>query len=254
LILYRCLTGVLPTEAENLGQVLKIILTTQFRPVTELAPNTPPGLAKLVTHMLISERAARPQTMEQVVDALKALEWISPPSNAPSSSLRGGTESDPSSVVAAEVYTPEAQRDQPARSKRTRSGVAAAVGLLLTGTAIVALTRGRPASPDDASPDDASPNDASPDDASPDDASPDDASPNGRTGAGERPVTPSVPNPVGSPGPLFATAERTQPPAGRRPIREAPASSISVSATASVAQPSSTKPTLQGAVAKDVPF
>ena len=234
MILYRCLTGVLPTEAENLGQVLKIILTTQFRPVTELAPNTPPGLAKLVTHMLISERAARPQTMEQVVDALKALEWISPPSNAPSSSLRGGTESDPSSVVAAEVYTPEAQRDQPARSKRTRSGVAAAVGLLLTGTAIVALTRGRPASPDD--------------------ASPDDASPNGRTGAGERPVTPSVPNPVGSPGPLFATAERTQPPAGRRPIREAPASSISVSATASVAQPSSTKPTLQGAVAKDVPF
>jgi serine/threonine-protein kinase len=195
LILYQCLTGVLPTEAENLGQVLKIILTTELRPVSELAPSTPPALAKLVTQMLTSERAARPQTMQEVVDALKVLDLVSLPSSQPVE------HSDPPSVVATDGFTPEARRERRARPTRTRSGVAAAVGLLLTGTAVVALTGPRPAGPDDASPSEAGPGEPVPGEAGPD-----------PTDAGARSVAAGVSSQVVTPSAGFATsAERSLP-------------------------------------------
>jgi serine/threonine protein kinase len=62
-ILYECLTGVRPTQADNLGQVLKLLTHRSFRPMAELVSKVPPPLARLV-EQLLSERQVRPGVSE----------------------------------------------------------------------------------------------------------------------------------------------------------------------------------------------
>jgi serine/threonine protein kinase len=71
IILYQCLTGVLPTAAPNLGQVFKIILTGEFKSVRALAPDTPTDLAKVIHATLSRDRSARPSDLGGVLEALQ---------------------------------------------------------------------------------------------------------------------------------------------------------------------------------------
>ena len=64
LILYECVAGVLPTLADNIGQVFKIILTNAIRPLSEVAPETPPDISELVRRMLAPQRNDRPSLAE----------------------------------------------------------------------------------------------------------------------------------------------------------------------------------------------
>jgi len=73
LILFECLTGVLPTRADNLGQVLKIILTQDLPGVRELATDVPGELASLVDQMLRRRREERTQRMGDVVAVLASM-------------------------------------------------------------------------------------------------------------------------------------------------------------------------------------
>ncbi len=73
LVLFECLTGVLPTKADNLGQVFKIILTSDIPSIAEHAPTLPTALVKLVDKMLQRARLARPQSMGEVVDTLTSI-------------------------------------------------------------------------------------------------------------------------------------------------------------------------------------
>jgi serine/threonine protein kinase len=68
-ILYQCLSGVLPTEGENLGQVFKIITRGTIPPLAERA-NVPPEVANLVERMITRDRAIRPQTLVEVAEVL----------------------------------------------------------------------------------------------------------------------------------------------------------------------------------------
>ena len=63
-ILYECLAGRRPTEADGVGQIVKLIATEGVRPLGELAPQTPGDLAAVVDRMLSRDRAWRPPLAE----------------------------------------------------------------------------------------------------------------------------------------------------------------------------------------------
>ncbi|WP_437813409.1 serine/threonine-protein kinase [Sorangium sp. So ce1078] len=65
-ILYECLTSVRPTEAENMGKVLKRILTGSMRPIGEIAPALPADVAAMIDRMLSPDRARRPADLREV--------------------------------------------------------------------------------------------------------------------------------------------------------------------------------------------
>ncbi|HZO12521.1 MAG TPA: serine/threonine-protein kinase, partial [Polyangiaceae bacterium] len=66
LIMYRVLTGVLPTQADNVGQIMKAIVTRPFRPVEQLVVDLPPDLAELIARMLERNRDDRPASLVEV--------------------------------------------------------------------------------------------------------------------------------------------------------------------------------------------
>ncbi|WP_437590069.1 serine/threonine-protein kinase [Sorangium sp. So ce1000] len=65
-ILYECLTSVRPTEAENMGKVMKRILTGAIQPIGESAPALPADVATMIDRMLSPDRAQRPADLREV--------------------------------------------------------------------------------------------------------------------------------------------------------------------------------------------
>jgi serine/threonine-protein kinase len=63
-ILYECLAAKRPTEADNVGQVLKALAHMSFPALEAVAPSVPPGLAALVAGLL-KERSLRIPTAEE---------------------------------------------------------------------------------------------------------------------------------------------------------------------------------------------
>jgi serine/threonine-protein kinase len=70
IILYECLTGRRPTEADNLGQIIKLVTTTGIPPLDSVVPGIPADLSMLVSAMLTIARDARPALRD--VEALLA--------------------------------------------------------------------------------------------------------------------------------------------------------------------------------------
>jgi serine/threonine protein kinase len=71
-ILYECLSGARPTQAENIGQIFKIVTTGRIKPIQELVPDVDPRLARLVGRMLSREREGRPADLQEVMRVLSA--------------------------------------------------------------------------------------------------------------------------------------------------------------------------------------
>ncbi|WP_437326852.1 serine/threonine-protein kinase [Sorangium sp. So ce381] len=65
-ILYECLTSVRPTEAENMGKVMKRVLTGSIQPIGESAPTLPADVAAMIDRMLSPDRAQRPADLREV--------------------------------------------------------------------------------------------------------------------------------------------------------------------------------------------
>ena len=55
-LLYECLSGVRPTEADNVGRVLKRILTADFEPISTYCADLPADVSALVMKMLAGDR------------------------------------------------------------------------------------------------------------------------------------------------------------------------------------------------------
>jgi serine/threonine-protein kinase len=66
IVMYRCLTGELPTRADNLGQIMKIIMVRSIPRLTESAPDLPRPIAALVDRMLGYEPGERPADLREV--------------------------------------------------------------------------------------------------------------------------------------------------------------------------------------------
>jgi serine/threonine protein kinase len=90
LVLYECLTGLLPTRADSLGQVLKIIVTENIPSIFDVAPNMPRDLGRLVNQMVQRQRDARPDSMNEVVTVLRAAVLNSAPPSSNDVVLRVG--------------------------------------------------------------------------------------------------------------------------------------------------------------------
>jgi serine/threonine-protein kinase len=70
IILYECLSGILPTRAANLGQILKLLTLGGIPPLREAAPEAPPPLLDLVERMMSRAREDRPADLGQVYDVI----------------------------------------------------------------------------------------------------------------------------------------------------------------------------------------
>lgn len=69
IMFFECMAGVRPTQADNIGQILKIVTTGKIVPLGQLAPDAPEDLRSLVDRMLSRERDARP-TLHEVRQVL----------------------------------------------------------------------------------------------------------------------------------------------------------------------------------------
>jgi len=70
-ILYECLSGVRPTQADNVGQILRILMTESIVPLRMLVPEVPADVAELVGRMLQRDRQQRPRSMAEVQAVLQ---------------------------------------------------------------------------------------------------------------------------------------------------------------------------------------
>jgi serine/threonine protein kinase len=79
-MMYRCLTGVLPTRADSVGDVLRKVLAANFPSVAALAPETPPELASLVDRMVRARADERPADLREVYAVLSRVATQAAPS------------------------------------------------------------------------------------------------------------------------------------------------------------------------------
>ncbi len=71
IILYRALSGVLPTRANGFGEVFRLVVQASFPPLREAAPDVPAELAGLVDSMLDKKPAGRPWDLRACYDILR---------------------------------------------------------------------------------------------------------------------------------------------------------------------------------------
>ncbi len=69
-ILYECLAGVSPVEADNVGQTFKRIVSGGVPALEKRVPGLPPVVCQLVSRLLSRNRSARPASVQDVVDVL----------------------------------------------------------------------------------------------------------------------------------------------------------------------------------------
>src|SRR5262249_11288916 len=86
-ILYECLSGVRPTQAENVGQILKIVMKGQIPALKTLVPDVPDELDALVSRMLSREREDRPKDLREVLELLASYSNAEAPTFGPPSTL-----------------------------------------------------------------------------------------------------------------------------------------------------------------------
>ncbi len=140
IVMYRCLTGELPTVADNFGQILKIIMTRSIPKLASVAPQVPRELAELVDAMLSYEAAERPKDLRDVKAVLERITSVDVNDFGPASDTLGAT-SQPQ--IAALAAKPSARK----RSAAPRVAVALAL-LFAAATAAVLLSRPRSKAPE----------------------------------------------------------------------------------------------------------
>jgi serine/threonine-protein kinase len=123
-MLYECLAGSRPTEAEGVGQVVKVIATDAIVPLDRAAPGVPLDLAELDAEMLSRNKEDRP-ALYRVRDALaKHLPSSTQPPAAPSRIVH---DADASPIAPTRMDGPASARDPdadrwPATPSRPASG------------------------------------------------------------------------------------------------------------------------------------
>jgi eukaryotic-like serine/threonine-protein kinase len=129
IVMFRCLSGVLPTRAENIGQILKIIMTRSIPRLADVAPHVPEPICLLVTQLLGYSPSERPADLRPVKAVIEAALKVKGDDLAPAiiaaSSLAG-------------VATPSLPRDALKRSRAPIFALAGAVAFTAI-TAIVLL-------------------------------------------------------------------------------------------------------------------
>jgi serine/threonine protein kinase len=135
-VLYECLAGVRPTEAENVGRVLKMILMAELTPIGDRCPDLPEDVAALIMRMLERDRDQRIRNLGDVRDVLER--YASPSIEMPARSA-GPPPDEPCGVAASgRIDTNDAVSVALSRSPRGRKRVLAGGGVALLAVAGVA--------------------------------------------------------------------------------------------------------------------
>ena len=123
-ILYECLAGVRPTQAENVGQIFKIVMTDAIKSLATVAPDLEPAICALVGRMLTRDRDRRPADLGAVAAELARHTTATTPTFVAARSISSETPGAPSPAdVAAAVpivVTPDGALDD---TLEVKSGV-----------------------------------------------------------------------------------------------------------------------------------
>ena len=79
-MLYEALSGARPVDGWSVGQVMKRLTTTGITPISVLVPNLPSDITTLVDRMLLRNRRARPQNLQEVHETLTRYTSVRAPS------------------------------------------------------------------------------------------------------------------------------------------------------------------------------
>jgi serine/threonine-protein kinase len=82
-ILYECLTGIVPTRAANVGQVFKLIVAGGIKPLDSALPGAPADITALAGRMLARRREQRPFDLNEIARVLQAHTSIAVPGFGP---------------------------------------------------------------------------------------------------------------------------------------------------------------------------
>jgi serine/threonine protein kinase len=108
-VLYQCLSGRRPTEAENVGQILRLLTTGTLVPLRDAAPDVPSDVAELADRMLERDRARR---LASLVDAHRIIARYAPGASTPPFGEPAAATSQPTATPPAPLVHPIAQRDR----------------------------------------------------------------------------------------------------------------------------------------------
>lgn len=159
IILYRCLSGIVPTEAPSVGQVYKIIVAGSIAPLREVAPHVPPELAALIDGMLSRDRSARPSDLRPVLQVLQrfaereASSFGPPRAASPLGAVippvAGDSESTETLALTGDARDSAEPPEAPARvgPERRRWLLPVGVGVALAIGTALAVTRSSPPEP-----------------------------------------------------------------------------------------------------------
>jgi serine/threonine-protein kinase len=78
-ILYQCISGVLPTRGNSFAEVFRHVVAGNFTPLATLAPDVPADVADLVGRMLSRDPAGRPWDLREVHAVLERYAEASAP-------------------------------------------------------------------------------------------------------------------------------------------------------------------------------
>jgi len=136
-VMYECLSGSLPTDGHNLGQILKALATGKIKPLRGLVPDLDAPLSELVDKLLSVDPNDRPESAQAVLDGLSKLYGLTTEAHAPvearavSASLKQGT-------------PPPATRDTREEPKKRTPiwifGVVAALAAVAVGVGVKSTT------------------------------------------------------------------------------------------------------------------
>ena len=73
---YEILTGEKPFEGDNTIQVMSAHLTNRVKPIGELIPNLPPGMAPWIMSLIAQTPEARPQTADEALRSFLSLSTL----------------------------------------------------------------------------------------------------------------------------------------------------------------------------------
>jgi serine/threonine protein kinase len=132
LILYQCLTGILPTNARSVGQIFKILLTRKIWPLRDMNPNVPADLAAMVDRMLARSVRNRPTDLREVLAVLAAHTERKVPRFGPAVVGDSEAENVTDDAAALPSLGPTSQPSQ----RRAATWAPSAVGFALGGAAL----------------------------------------------------------------------------------------------------------------------
>ena len=147
LVLIECLSGSVPTRAANVGQVMKIIVSSSLGDTVDEIPGVPDDLAALLKRMVARSPEARPASMAEVVEVLEQHARLRAPAFGPPRAPGDDDRSSPAPELDADraarlgaTTVVDADLASPPRSRR-RAWIYAALAIGAAGS-IAAIAAG----------------------------------------------------------------------------------------------------------------